>query len=77
MATKKSELHLDDYVKGIARLRPDEQLSLIEVISSRLKKTLKGRKAKHSIMELERLGVHIWKGVDILQYLSGERKSWD
>ena len=77
MAGKKSDLRFDDYVRGIARLRPDEQLSLIEVISSRLKKTMKGRKAKHSIMELEGLGAHIWKGVDIRGYLSEERKSWD
>jgi len=77
MATKKAELRFDDYVRGIARLRPDEQLSLIEIISSRLKKTIKGRKAKHSIMELEGLGADMWKGIDVQQYLSEERKSWD
>jgi len=29
-----------------------------------------------SVMELEGLGAHIWKGVDAQQYVSKERKSW-
>ena len=77
MATKKSTLRFEDYVKGIERLRPDEQLNLIEIISARLKTNLKRKKVKHSIMELEGLGAHIWKGVDAQQYVSKERKSWD
>jgi hypothetical protein len=77
MATKKSILRFEDYVKGIERLRPDEQLNLIEIISARLKTNLRGKKAKHSVMELEGLGAHIWKGVDAQQYVTKERKSWD
>jgi len=77
MATKKSILRFEDYVKGIERLRPDEQLNLIEIISARLKTNLKRKKVKHSVMELEGLGAHIWKGVDAQQYVSKERKSWD
>jgi len=77
MTTKKSTLRFEDYVKGIERLRPDEQLNLIEIISARLKKNLKRKKVKHSVMELEGLGAHIWKGVDAQQYVSKERKSWD
>ena len=77
MATKKSILRFEDYVKGIERLRPDEQLNLIEIISARLKTNLKRKKVKHSVMELEGLGAHIWKGVDAQRYVSKERKSWD
>jgi len=77
MVEKKLILRFDDYARGIGHLKPDEQLSLIEIISSRLKKTLKWRKTKHSIMELEGSGAHIWKDIDIQQYLSDERKSWD
>jgi hypothetical protein len=77
MATKKSILRFEDYVKGIERLRPDEQLNLIEIISARLKTNLKRKKVKHSVMELEGLGAHIWKGIDAQQYISKERKSWD
>lgn len=77
MATKKSILRFEDYVKGIERLRPDEQLNLIEIISARLKTNLKRKKVKHSVMELEGLGAHIWKGIDAQRYISKERKSWD
>jgi hypothetical protein len=77
MATKKSDLRFDDYVRGIERLRPDEQLSLIEIITARLKKTLKRKRSRHSVMELEGLGAHIWKGIDAQQYVNKERESWD
>jgi len=77
MTGKKSTLRFEDYVRGIEHLKPDEQLSLIEIMSARLKKTLKQEKAKHSVMELEGLGAHIWKGIDAQQYVSKERESWD
>ena len=77
MAAKKVSLTYDDYVKGINRLRPEEQLSLVEIISGRLKKTLTTRKAKHSILELEGLGAEIWKGIDAQEYVMKERESWD
>ena len=77
MATKKLILRFEDYVKGIKGLRPDEQLNLIEILSARLKTNLKRKKVKHSVMELQGLGAHIWKGVDAQQYVSKERKSWD
>lgn len=77
MATKKGTLRFDDYVKGIGRLKPEEQLSLIEIISGRLKKILKGKEAKHRVTELEGLGAHIWKATDAQHYVNEERKSWD
>ncbi len=77
MATKKLTLRFEDYVKGIERLRPDEQLNLIEIISSRLKTNLRRKRVKHSVMDLEGLGAHIWKGIDAQRYVDKERKSWD
>ena len=77
MPTKKSNLRFEDYIKGIEHLRPDEQLNLIEIISGKLKKNFKRKKLKHSIMELEGLGSHIWKGIDAQRYVTKERKSWD
>ncbi|HXX33600.1 MAG TPA: hypothetical protein VEM15_03915 [Thermodesulfobacteriota bacterium] len=77
MTARKSTLRFEDYVKGIERLKPDEQLNLIEIISARLKTNFKRKRVKHSIMELEGLGAHVWKGVDAQQYVSKERKSWD
>jgi hypothetical protein len=77
MNKKKLNLRFEDYVRGIEHLRPDEQLSLIEIISTKLKKVLKQKKTKHSIMELEGLGSEIWKGIDAQQYVNKERESWD
>ena len=77
MTVKKSSLRFEDYVRGIEHLRPDQQLGLIEIISSRLKKNLKQIKRKHHIMELKGLGAHIWKDVDGQQYIIKERESWD
>jgi hypothetical protein len=77
ITTKTANLRLDDYVRGIGRLKPDEQLTLIQIISARLKKTRKRKRAQHSVMELEGLGAHIWKSIDPQQYVSKERKSWE
>jgi hypothetical protein len=77
MARTKLTLRFDDYVRGIERLKPQEQLSLIEMISARLKKTLTGKKTKHRITELEGLGAGLWKTMDAQHYVNEERKSWD
>jgi hypothetical protein len=77
MAGKKVPLKYDDYVRGIKGLNPEEQLSLVEIISARLKRTLAGKKPKHSVMELEGLGADVWKGIDVQQYVRRERESWD
>jgi hypothetical protein len=77
MTTEKTSLTFDDYVRGIQSLRPEEQLSLVEIISARLKKFIKHKKTKHNVMELEGLGAHIWKDIEAQQYVSTERKSWD
>lgn len=76
MATKKVNLRLDDYVRGIEGLRPEEQLSLVEIISVKLRKILRQKKPSHSIMELEGLGAYIWKDIDAQRYVNEERKSW-
>jgi hypothetical protein len=77
MAGKKVSLTYDDYVRGIKGLRPEEQLSLVEIISARLKRTIAPKRPKHSVMELEGLGADIWKGIDAQQYVRTERESWD
>ena len=77
MAGKKASLSFEDYVRGIQGLRPEEQLSLVEIISARLKKNLRKKNMKHSILELEGLGSGIWKGIDAQQYVHNERESWD
>jgi hypothetical protein len=77
MPIKKIVLSYDDYIKGIHSLKPEEQLSLVEMISANLRRTLKKRRVKHTIMELEGLGADIWKGIDAQEYVCKERESWD
>ena len=77
MARTKPILRFDDYVREIERLKPEEQLRLIEIVSARLKKTLKQKETKHRVTELEGLGADIWSTVDAQRYVSEERKSWD
>ena len=76
MARKKAPLTYDDYARGIQSLKPEEQLSLVAIISARLKKTLGKKRMKHSILELEGLGAEIWKGIDAQEYVRKERESW-
>lgn len=76
MPIKKERLTYDDYLNGISKLKPEEQLNLIEVISSGLKKHM-DEKRSHNILELEGLGAEIWKGMDAQEYVDKERASWD
>ncbi|MFH0926192.1 MAG: hypothetical protein V1872_11305 [bacterium] len=76
MKSKKIALTYSDYIRGISDLKIEEQLNLLEMISSRLKSNA-GKKKKHSIMELEGLGENIWKDIDPKEYIRKERESWD
>jgi hypothetical protein len=75
METKKPSISYSDYVRGIKFLNIDEQLTLLEIITARLKKSI-GKK-RSSIMELEGLGANIWKGIDAQDYVQKERDAWD
>lgn len=74
METRRTSLSYSDYARGIKSLNIDEQLTLLEIISTRLKKSI-GKRRKSSIMELEGLGANIWKGIDAQDYVHKERES--
>ena len=77
MAAHKTHLTYDDVVATLPHLDPEEQLNLLEVLSSVLKKRIAPRKAgKHSLLELEGLGEGIWSKVDVDEYVRQERDSW-
>jgi len=79
METRKTSISYSDYVRGIKFLNIDEQLTLLEIISARIKKSIgnKGNKKKNSIMSLEGMGANAWKGIDAQNYVQKERESWD
>ncbi|MEA3333582.1 MAG: hypothetical protein U9Q58_08295 [Pseudomonadota bacterium] len=76
MEIKSMHPSYDDYVRGVRFLRTDEQLTLLEIISTRLKKNIGKKRKKNSIMELEGLGFELWKGVDAQEHVHKERDSW-
>ena len=67
----------EEYVKKIETLTPEEQLSLLEILSAAIKKSLRAKRVKHSVLELEGLGAEIWKMIDAQEYVRKERNSWD
>jgi len=77
VAAHKTHLTYDDVVATLPHLEPEEQLNLLEVLSSVLKQRIEPSKAgKHSLLELEGLGKGIWSKVDVDEYISRERDSW-
>lgn len=77
MASQRSRLTYDDLVATLPTLGAEEQVNLLEALSSVLKKSV-GRKAReHSLLELEGLGAEVWSRVGVDQYISRERDSWN
>jgi len=77
VAAHKTHLTYDDVVATLPHLDPEEQLNLLEVLSSVLKKRIApGTARKHSLLELEGLGEGIWSKLDVDEYVRQERDSW-
>jgi hypothetical protein len=80
--------HSQDYSKAAQhaqRLTHQELAQLVAELAALLAKQTapqqqqaqeKPRK-RHSITELKGLGKEIWAGVDVKEYINGERDSWD
>jgi len=77
MAAHKSRLTYNDLVATLPLLDPEEQISLLEVLSSVLKKALQPQQQRHSLLELEGLGANIWEKVKVEEYIHLERDSWN
>jgi hypothetical protein len=77
MATHKSRLTYDDVVATLPTLAPDEQISLLEALSSVLRKALQPPARLHTLSELEGLGSELWAKVNAADYVRQERESWN
>jgi len=77
MSKKNNVLTYEDYVRGIDKLDPEQQLSLVELLSAKLKKQLGRKPGTHKITELEGLGAEVWENVDVQAYIRKERNSWN
>lgn len=76
MAAQRSRLSYHDVVTALPTLEMEEQVNLLEILSSVLKKSLICKEKKHSLIELEGLGAEVWSEVDVDEYLRHERDSW-
>jgi len=77
MAAHKTRLTYNDVVATLPTLAPDEQLNLLEVLSSVLKKAMLPGVKRHNLLELEGLGADVWSKVNIENYVRQERDSWN
>lgn len=77
MAAHKTRLTYNDVVATLPTLAPDEQISLLEVLSSVLKKAIQPSVKQHSLCELEGLGAEIWAKLNTEEYIRKERDSWN
>ena len=77
MASQKPRLTYDDLVATLPTLETEEQIDLLEALSSVLKKSVARKGREHSLLELEGLGAEVWSRVDVDQYISRERDSWN
>ena len=50
-----------------------EQMQLVDELSQHAARS----SARHSILELEGLGKHLWEGINPDEYVRKERDSWD
>jgi hypothetical protein len=77
VVAQKTRLTYKDIVEMLPTLETEEQINLLEVLSSVLRKSVVHKGKKPSLLELEGLGAEVWSTVNIEQYLSRERDSWN
>ncbi len=60
-------------LREIRKMKVEEQIKLMEELILMLKKGVKRR----SVRELKGLGREVWRGVNVEEYIEGERSSWN
>jgi hypothetical protein len=60
---------------GVKRLRPEEQLRLLEELAAFLRHRMP-TPPRRSILALQGLGKQLWQGVDAQAYVDQERNAW-
>jgi RecB family exonuclease len=66
----------DQAKRSVEALGAADQLRLISELVGRLSGEL-DRRPRRSLLELQGLGKSVWQGVDVDEYLRGERSSWN
>ena len=68
---------LDEVLSASERLSLTDQLSLISLLSERLRRELDQDNELVDMLSLAGLGAELWREVDITAYLERERASWE
>ena len=77
MTAYKSRFTYNDVIATLPTLAPDEQLNVLEVLSSLLKKAMQPKSKRHTLLDLEGLGTAVWSKVNVDEYIRQERDSWN
>jgi hypothetical protein len=66
----------EDVLNRARQLSAEEQLALLEALAAMVREGAAPRQSC-SILELQGLGKHIWRGMDAQEYVSRERDAWN
>ena len=67
---------MQSILSQIRQLSLDEQRTLVEEVQRSLSTPAK-QTSGVSLLNLRGLGKEVWRGVDVQEYLRGERDAWD
>ena len=70
------QLTYDQLLTQVTRLRPAEQLRLLEDLAAALRRGVTVHR-RQSVTALRGLGKDLWRGRDAQEYVNGERAAWD
>ncbi len=62
-------------IKQLPALSEEEKKKLYDELSKMVH--MRANRPKRSILELRGLGMEIWNGIDVDEYISKERESWN
>jgi hypothetical protein len=65
-----------EVLESAKRLRPDEQLRLLEDLAAFLQRRI-SMPPRRSILELQGLGKQLWQGLDAQAYVDQELNAWN
>ena len=72
-----SKITLDEVLSASERLSLSDQLSLIGLLSERVRREVDRDNEAVDMLSLAGLGAELWQEVDITAYLERERASWE
>jgi hypothetical protein len=76
MSDNGKRLSIEDYQNALAGLTREELERLHRALADRLAGALTSSPARRSLLELDGLGVEIWRDIDAQEYVNHERDSW-